>query len=214
MLKISNASINIASLIVAFSGMIYELGLAQIQSAILGGTAVRYAITIGLFTAALGIGALAFEALIKKYSFEKLFLIVQTALAWVGLLSPFLLIHANTDSIISNNLPSIAIGFLSGIELPLLMSLSTEKNRSIVIAFDYLGMFAATLFFPLLLLPKIGVIGTISIASMLNAILAIFLLKTEVFKLKNISIILIFILSIFVFLNQERVLNYASQSFV
>ena len=213
-MKISKTWINISSLLVAFSGMIYELGLAQILSATLGGTVLRYSVTIGLFTATLGLGALAFDFLISKFSFQILFPFFQKILAWIGFLSPLLLITIKSGPMILSHLPIIAIGFISGIELPLLMHASKQEDKNFVLAYDYIGMFVGTLLFPLFLLPHLGVISTLLLASAINALVGISYLKQKSLTFKNISIILVLILDVIALFNQERILVYASQLFI
>ncbi|MBL7542421.1 MAG: hypothetical protein JNL11_01325 [Bdellovibrionaceae bacterium] len=210
----SQTTVNLASLIVAFASMVYELGLAQILSALLGGTSLRYAVTIGLFTATLGIGALTFDALKDRYPSEVMFPFFQNLLAWVGLLSPFFLIELKSEHWVLNHLPIIVIGFLSGIELPLLMNISSEKKRNLVLAYDYVGMFAATLFFPLILLPRVGVISTVLVATVLNAAIGLFFMKEQRFGFIKSALLVVLLLSILALINQESVLRYASQAFI
>ncbi len=213
-MRLSKNAINISSFTVAFAGIIYELGLAQILSATLGGTVLRYAVTIGLFTATLGLGALAFEYFIKKSTFEKIFPVFQNILAWIGLCSPWFLIGTHSESLILNHLPIVMIGFLSGIELPLLMSVSKPEHKGLVLSFDYLGMFTGTLLFPVILLPKFGVISTMLLASALNAIIGISFLKKQSFELRNFPLILVLVIDGVALFNQERIIDYASRLFI
>ncbi len=213
-MKISKTAINFSSFAVAFAGIIYELGLAQILSATLGGTVLRYAVTIGLFTATLGLGALAFEYVYKKSTFETIFPMFQNILAWIGLCSPWLLIGAHSENMILNHLPIVMIGFFSGIELPLLMSVSDSKDKGLVLAFDYFGMFAGTLLFPIFLLPIFGVISTMLIASALNAMVGISYLKMKSFQIRNLPIIFVLVIDGLALFNQERIIDYASQLFI
>jgi len=210
----SQLLINLASLVVALSSMIYELGLAQILSATLGGTSLRYAVTIGLFTATLGLGALAFDFIKTRFSREKMFPFFQNILAWTGFLSPFFLIEIKSDLWILNHLPIIVIGFLSGIELPLLMEASPEKSRNIVLAYDYVGMFSAAILFPLLLLPHLGVINAILVATFMNAVLGLIFLRGVRSGYLYFSLVTLIILDIFTFFYQKRVLIYATEAFI
>lgn len=210
----SQSTINLASLIVAFASMVYELGLAQILSAMLGGTTLRYAVTIGLFTATLGLGALGFDYLKERFSCEAMFPFFQNLLAWSGLISPFFLIEWKSEYWLVNHLPIMVIGLLSGVELPLLMSVSVERKRNVVLAYDYIGMFAATILFPLVLLPRFGVISTILVATVMNAGLGLVFLKGRPFNYLMVSLCLVLLLAVLALFNQESVLSYASQAFI
>jgi spermidine synthase len=70
------------------------------------------------------------------------------------------------------------IGVLVGLELPLLMrimkdQLDFKELVSRVLAFDYLGALLASLLFPLLLVPKLGLVRTSLMFGMMNAAVAL-----------------------------------------
>jgi spermidine synthase len=67
-----------------------------------------------------------------------------------------------------------AIGVLVGLEIPLLMrilkdNLNFKDLVSRVLAFDYIGALVASLLFPILLVPKLGLVRTSLLFGMLNA---------------------------------------------
>lgn len=196
-----------AAITLGFSCMVYELALAQTLSLILGQTTLRYPMTIGLYTAALGFGSLFYEkihsnisssviklvkieiniALFACFSFFFLFL-----LDYVFKLNQltFLLSYESTlFNILSHGLVFI-IGFLSGAELPLLMKISEEHKILTplrLLTADYFGTLAAAVLFPLLLLPSMHLFSIIVLATILNlssAVVMMFFFTSE-FSLKN-----------------------------
>ena len=179
------------SLIVAFCSLIYEFVIAQTLAAVMGGTLLCYALVIGSFTLTMGLGALHVEYLTRSasqaisYSWRH-FLHVEIMLTLLGALGPWWVlwldpvqwsIEVYWPVQILAFLPSLIIGWYTGKELPLLMNLATDSSRSLrVMAFDYLGMFVASLSFPLFLLPQLGVWGTSLLTALLNAAAAAWVL--------------------------------------
>lgn len=171
--------------------MIYEFVLAQTMSAIIGGTVIQYSITIGLFMASLGFGAMAVGFVSVKE--KQLTLIrIEIFLALLGALAPIIVLKLHnlslyvnpafeTPTVLSSYFIIILIGFLSGFELPLLIKIAADynlKSRLILIS-DYIGMFLATLLFPIYLLVELGTFGTAWFASLLNAGVALYLIKSS-----------------------------------
>ena len=184
-------SLFLQTVIIAFSSMIYEFVLAQTMSAIIGGTVIQYSITIGLFMASLGFGAMAvgFVAIKEK---QLTLIRIEIFLAILGAVAPIIILKLHnlsiyfnqtfeTVTVLSSYFIIILIGFLSGFELPLLIKIATDynlKSRLILIS-DYIGMFLATLLFPIYLLVELGTFGTAWFASLLNASVALYLIKSS-----------------------------------
>ena len=183
-------SLFLQTIIIAFCSMIYEFVLAQTMSAIIGGTVIQYSITIGLFMASLGFGAMAVGFVSVKE--KQLTLIrIEIFLAILGALAPIIILKLHnlslyvnpafeTITVLSSYFIIILIGFLSGFELPLLIKIAADyglKSRLILIS-DYIGMFLATLLFPIYLLVELGTFGTAWFASLLNASVALYLIKS------------------------------------
>ncbi len=172
------------SFLVAFCSLVYEFVIAQTLAAVFGGTLFQYALTIGVFTFAMGFGSLLYERL-KPPSWILLFK-VEFALSVVGMLAPWWIVALDParGSGISGQvaqtlglIPGFIVGALTGLELPLLMGLAANQKESTrVLAWDYVGMFAASLLFPVLLLPKGGVWGTSLGVAGINALVGLFIL--------------------------------------
>src|SRR5205823_8157480 len=67
----------------------------------------------------------------------------------------------------------IAVGILVGLEIPLLMRILKERFQfrelvSHVLTFDYLGALGASLLFPILLVPKLGLVRSALVFGIIN----------------------------------------------
>ncbi|MFH2204916.1 MAG: hypothetical protein ABIJ96_17525 [Elusimicrobiota bacterium] len=185
------------TLLLACCSIVYELLLAQSLAVTLGNTFLRYNVTIGLYLASLGLGALLCSR--TKPGDRLLRLIdVELALALLGALSPVLVLCWNMAACraaAALGLPLtglfyglavnafdhsliVVIGLLSGFELPLLMQLSGDRANQ-VLAVDYAGTFVGALLFPLVLLPYLGVLTAAVLIGAVNALCGLYLLFTE-----------------------------------
>jgi spermidine synthase len=225
-LSLKMTVIYIVTTIVAFCSILYEFLLAQSLSSVLGNTIFRYNVTIGLYVASMGFGALYFSKKVYHNPFE-LFIKVEFWLALIGFLSSFLVLIA--DSVIFNlsnyfslhfhsailqvplniflHLLIIAIGFLSGFELPLLMSFENQFSKTNglkVLAFDYLGTMLGILLFSLYLLPNFTIFKLSSFIALVNlfaVFVFVFFLAIELVKGKWFYGILILFVFIFLGMN-------------
>ncbi len=161
-----------SSLILAFCGLVYELVLAQTMSVLLGNSYLQYGLTIGLFMAGLGAGAYCGEGFKEPRS--RLLRLQSTlcVVAPLGFLTlwlaalwlPAFLLWPMSCALITT------IGFITGQELPLLMHLAGEAGRFPVLSADYFGMLLASVAFPYFILPRLGLLGGLCTAALLNAL--------------------------------------------
>jgi spermidine synthase len=186
--------------------MIYEFALAQTLSLILGHSALRYPIAIGIYKAALGFGSLFFEKLFPSVESNVLRLVkIELVISIVACLSMVFLFLIN--SLFVNGWVSVGeiyektilislthglvfvIGVLSGAELPILMQMS-EENRLLssakVLSADYFGTLIAAVIFPLILLPNIHLFSIVIMATVVNLASAFLIIK--VFGKENLII--------------------------
>lgn len=182
------------TLITATCTMIYELILAQTLSSVMGNTAFRYSVTIGLYIAAMGLGAMLVDKFSKKNDLHY-FVQVELYLAILGASSPWIVLIADSilqglsaqgtinyfalgPQIISNVINHgviILIGFLAGLELPLLMRIGKTQNidSSVkVLSMDYLGTTLGAILFPLVLFPNLNLFTMAYIFSLINTVVA------------------------------------------
>lgn len=181
------------TLVLSCCSIVYELVLAQAMGALLGDTFLRYNVTIGLYLAALGLGSMLCAKTGSSTSTSRL-LTVEWALAMIGAAGPLLMFlwdAAVTKGFVALGVPLrgllhrglvmcfdhalvVAIGVLSGFELPLLMRLAGEDEEGRILAIDYAGTLLGSAAFPLLLLPALGLVGTAAVTGLLNALCAIY----------------------------------------
>ncbi len=151
-----------AVFIAGLCSIIYELLIATTASYFLGDTIRIFSLTIGMYMAAMGLGAF-----LSKYVGGNLltwFVVAEVALGFIGAASiPLLYVafsHTDAFTLVWVAL-TIAIGLLIGLEIPFLTRLlqgyeSLRVNIAHVLSLDYFGALIATVAFPLLLLPFLG----------------------------------------------------------
>src|SRR3546814_5984343 len=112
----------------------------------------------------------------------------------------------------------LAIGFLVGLEIPLLMRILREgfdfrEVVSSVLTFDYVGALAASLLFPLLLVPYLGMIRTGFLFGIANAGVALALLmilpRRAELRLEKVTAMLIHAVLIAGFAVSDRMQRWA-----
>lgn len=160
--------------------MLYELSIAQLLGVVVGGTLLQYSLTIGLFTLALGLASLVYERIPAFLRSRAGFVSVQIATVCAAAVSALSLVFLfRLESQVPPAilwlayLPPFLIGLLTGLELPLLLEGFGSKGRAACLGADYFGMFAATLAFPLFLLPSLGPLGACAIGASLNTAVAL-----------------------------------------
>lgn len=151
--------------IVGLCSIIYELLISTTSSYFLGDSIKQFSIIIGIYMAAMGLGAYLSRHLNKDLLAR--FIEVEIILGIIGGVSvPFLYFTFSELDYASFNWIVIGvislIGTLTGLEIPILTRVMEElypedKNLSNVLSLDYLGALAATLIFPFFLLPWVGV---------------------------------------------------------
>jgi predicted membrane-bound spermidine synthase len=177
------------SFLFSFNGMMYELMLSQNLSAALGGTLLRYFITIGLFTLCLGSSALAFDYFPEKYKSVSylyrinLFFVVGLLFLPIYFYAAELMLGKNILSYTVfqyvYHAPLIVIALVTGFEIPYLFHGQPDDRKSQILAFDYIGMFLACLAFPLVFIESLGLFGSFAFILALQG-LTVWLLKVLV----------------------------------
>lgn len=163
-------------LVIATCGLIYELLAGTLASYVLGDSVTQFSLVIGTYLFALGIGAWISRFITRRLA--RAFIEVELAVALIGGSSaPLLFLAFGYVSGFQFVLFAfvIAIGTLVGLELPLLMRILQGHVEfsdlvSRVLAFDYIGALAASLMFPLLLVPQLGLVRTSLLFGICNAL--------------------------------------------
>lgn len=152
-----------AVFVAGLCSIVYELLIATTVSYFLGDSVRYFSLTIGLYMAAMGLGAY-----LSKYVRRDLIAVLVLAETVLGLAGGFAIpllywAYASTGGfLVAYVVLTLSIGFLIGLEVPLLTRIlerydSLRVSIAHVLSLDYLGALIATLAFPLLLLPFFGV---------------------------------------------------------
>lgn len=183
--------------VVATCSLLYELLLAQTLATTMGNTVLRYNVTIGLYIASMGLGALCYPRLIQRWRArnergdEVGFVWIEVLLSVIGFLSPMIVLmvdslfqrtsvyqgwFAQSFMFSFNHLLIVLIGFISGLELPLLMDMAKKIHPLLgrrVLGFDYLGTLIAAVSFPILLVPYFNLFTIAAMVALLNGLVAL-----------------------------------------
>src|SRR5438874_11432236 len=176
------------ALIACFS-LIYELIAGTLGSYLLGDSVFQFSTIIGSYLFAMGIGSFLSRFLARGLVAR--FISIELMVGLVGGFSSSLmfLAFAYTQSFrLVLYLVVIAVGTLVGLEIPLLMRILKDRYRfgelvAHVLTFDYLGALGASILFPLLLVPKLGMVRSALLFGMVNAGVALwstFLFRDQV----------------------------------
>lgn len=163
-------------LVIATCGLVYELLAGTLASYLLGDSVTQFSLVIGLYLSAMGAGAWLSRFVIDRL-LARCFIEVELGVALLGGLSaPLLFLAFSRVEVFGVVLYGVvfAIGLLVGLELPLLMRilkehLDFEDLVSRVLTFDYAGALFASLLFPMLLVPRLGLVRTSLLCGILNA---------------------------------------------
>ena len=210
----------LAVLIIATCGLIYELVAGALASYLLGDSITQFSTVIGVYLFSMGIGSF-----LSKYFGGNLlqwFIRIELLVGLIGGFSAAILflmfpLAASFKSVLYA-LVSIT-GILVGLEIPLLMRILKDKVEfkemvSRVFTFDYIGALLASLIFPLLLVPHLGLIRTSLFFGILNIAVGLYLawyFKREIKQAVSISTIAIILLlgELVAFVFSENIMSYS-----
>jgi len=161
--------------VIATCGLFYELIIGSLSSYLLGDSVFQFSLTIGFFLTAMGIGS--FLSRVVRKDLLRVFLIVEIAIGLIGGGSAAWLFGAYTlfrrSYLVIMLATIVVLGTLIGLEIPLLTRIakrygSLRDTLANVLAFDYLGALAASLLFPLIFLPYLGLSKTSFLVGVFN----------------------------------------------
>ncbi|MEP2630037.1 MAG: polyamine aminopropyltransferase [Hyphomicrobiales bacterium] len=153
-----------ATFVVAIAGLVYELIAATASSYLLGDSVKQFSLVIGVFLSAMGVGAWL-SRLVRDP--VRGFVRAQLALGVIGGFSaPVIFASYAGYGVVGLPLYGalIAIGVFSGMEIPLItrvlerMGATTFRFEN-VLTVDYLGALAASVAFPLVIIPHLGLMS-------------------------------------------------------
>jgi spermidine synthase len=165
----------ISVFLIAACGLIYELIAGTLASYLLGDSVLQFSTVIGSYLFAMGIGSYLSRFIARGLVAR--FIYVELMVGLVGGFSSSLLFlaFAYTESFrLLLYFLVILIGTLVGLEIPLLMRILKERFQfrdlvANVLTFDYLGALGASLLFPLLLVPHLGMVRSAILFGLINA---------------------------------------------
>jgi spermidine synthase len=166
-------------LVIATCGLIYELIVGTLASYLLGDSITQFSTVIGVYLFALGIGAWL-SGFIDKGLAQR-FVEIEYAVALTGgISSPFLFLTFSMGAAFHLALYGmvLVVGTLVGLEIPLLLRIMKDQLQfkdlvSRVLTFDYLGSLFASLLFPIVLVPHLGLVRTSLLFGLINAVVGI-----------------------------------------
>ena len=161
--------------VVAACGLGYELVAGALASYLLGDSVTQFSTAIGLYLFAMGIGAWL-SRFVERRLVDR-FVEVELSVALVGgTLAAALFLAFRSGRWFRPVLYGeiLAVGTLAGLEIPLLLRILKDEMAfkdlvSRVLAFDYIGALAASLLFPIFLVPRLGLNRTSLLFGMFNA---------------------------------------------
>jgi spermidine synthase len=168
--------------VIATCGLIYELIAGALASYLLGDSVTQFSTIIGCYLFSMGIGSYLSKFVVRDLS--RVFIRVEILVGLVGGSSAAILFAA-FEHVASFRVLLYALvmmtGTLVGLEIPLLMRILRKEYAfkdlvSKVFTVDYVGALLASLIFPLVLVPHLGLVRSAFLFGMLNVVVALWTL--------------------------------------
>ena len=165
--------------LIAACGLIYELVAGALASYLLGDSVTQFSTIIGTYLFAMGIGSWLSRFVVRGVVTQ--FVVIELLVGVVGGVSSLLLFlaFAYTEAF-RFTLYSLVllIGTLVGLEIPLLMRILKDRFSfkdvvANVLTFDYIGALFASLLFPLLLVPRLGLVRSALLFGVINVLVGL-----------------------------------------
>ncbi len=164
---------------IATCGLIYELIAGTLASYLLGDSVTQFSTVIGAYLFAMGIGSYLSKFIRRNE--VAMFIQVELLVGAVGGCSAAVLfmLFSEVDSFrVLLYVIVTVIGTLVGLEIPLLLRILKDRLEfkelvSQVFTFDYVGALLASLLFPLVLVPHLGLVRSSFLFGGLNVVVAL-----------------------------------------
>ena len=210
----------ISVFVIATCGLVYELISGALASYLLGDSVTQFSTVIGVYLFSMGIGSF-----LSKYvnrNLTSVFIQVELLIGLVGGCSAAILFVAfeyiTAFRVLLYSLVGIT-GTLVGLEIPLLMRILKDHFEfkdlvSKVFTFDYVGALIASLLFPTVLVPHLGLIRSAFFFGILNVLVAIwtlYLFGREIAwaRLLRVSAVCSLVLLVFGFAYSDKIMSFA-----
>lgn len=165
--------------VIATCGLVYELVAATLASYLLGDSVTQFSTVIGTYLFSMGIGS--YLSRFIGAGLMTRFIQVELMVGLIGGTSSAVLFLAFTYSTAFRlvlYVVVVAVGTLVGLEIPLLLRILKERLQfqdlvAQVLTWDYIGALAASLAFPIVLVPKLGLVRAALFFGLANACVAL-----------------------------------------
>jgi len=209
--------------VIATCGLVYELIAGTLASYLLGDSITQFSTIIGCYLFAMGIGSWLSRHIHKNLL--SFFIKVEILVGVVGGCSAALLFvlfeHVYSFHLLLYFVVTI-IGIMVGVEIPILLRILEGRFEfkeliSKVFTFDYIGALFASILFPLVLVPHLGLIKTGFLFGMLNTLVAIWVLyaiKESIpwLRLHKLTAITVLIALTFGFAYADKITSFSENS--
>lgn len=161
---------------IATCGLVYELIAGTLASYLLGDSVTQFSTVIGVYLFAMGVGSWLSKWV--KGDVLAFFIRIEFLIGIVGGFSALVLFalfsHVASFRVLLYGIVFLT-GTLVGLEIPLLLRLLKDQFKfedlvSRVLTLDYIGALAASLLFPLVLVPKLGLVLSSFLFGLANAL--------------------------------------------
>lgn len=150
--------------VAAVCGLVYELAAGALSSYLLGSSVVHFSLVIGVFLCSMGLGAYLSQHVTKRM--VAAFVAVEMLVGLIGGLTGLIGFVAFAYTRIYHQVLFglvIAVGVLIGYEVPLVIRILRARSAlrvsvANVMAADYAGALAASVLFPFILVPHVGLV--------------------------------------------------------
>jgi spermidine synthase len=186
----------ITVLLIAACGLIYELIAGTLASYLLGDSVLQFSTVIGCYLFAMGVGSALSRYIDRGLAYR--FVWIELLLGVIGGFSSALLLLAFAYTQGFQLLLYafvVVMGVLVGLEIPLLMRIVRDRYHfrdvvAHVLTFDYLGALGASLLFPIVLVPYLGLVRSAMLFGIVNVAVALwstFLFAKQIGSVKGLQ---------------------------
>lgn len=208
---------------VATCGLIYELICGALASYLLGDSITQFSTVIGVYLFAMGIGS--YLSRYVQGNVLAFFIRVEFLIGLVGGCAAALLFlafaHVSHFRVLLYGL-IVIVGTMVGLEIPLMLRilkgrLEFKELVSKVFTFDYIGALAASLLFPLVLVPHLGLVRSGFLFGLINAAVGLLAVETLRRELTGIPVLRVsgwatILLLATGFAGSERLMSWSEKS--
>lgn len=200
-----SALLLLSALLISTCGLVYELLTATLASYLLGDSITQFSLVIGVYLFSMGVGSF-----LSRYVTRQLlhtFIRIELLVGLVGGTSStllFVLFHTADGFQFALFALLSLTGMLVGLEIPLLMRILKDRfefNQLVahIFTFDYIGALLASILFPLLLVPQLGLLRTGLFFGLINGVVALYtiyffreeLRRPRAFYMQGIAVVLL-----------------------